>query len=171
MTGRAFAGKVGMKASPASKVKSGTMGEALGLSQEHWKRGKGIYLDKSRNIFVQPDYPAGNRVPGGKNRVPYSSATHSTRRSRWTSGATSLISDTPMSIRCWLTAARRVSLTGYSPTPRGKGNRYKIECEGKTIEVRSLDLAGTPGDILGQVDLFAEAISSRARGPMHVQAA
>ena len=70
---------------------------------------------------------------------------------------------TPTSTRCLPTAQRPNCPPACWSTPgNGESSAHKIKHAGKTIEVASLDLAGTPEDILAEVRRLAERVRAGA---------
>lgn len=140
------------------------LSEALGLSQDHWKRGKVIYLDKSRSILVQPDLSWWPSDPGRGEPHPifvgdakYKKLERDERRDNpdfrhadiYQMLAYCTATDLPYGLLIYAAG-------------EGEPDRYEIEHAGKTIEVVSMDLSGTPDDILGEVSRLGKLIRVHA---------
>ena len=149
------------------------LGEALGIPPGQWKRGKGIYLDKSRNILVEPDlswWPSGpmrgEPRPIFVGDAKYKKLERNERRDKSDFRHADIYQ-----MLAYCTAADLPSGLLIYAAGEGEPDRYEIEHAGKTIEVESLDLSGTPDDILGEVDRLAKLIRMHAHGSVHEMAA
>ena len=118
----------------------------------HTRRGP-PHLDESRTCH------GGLRVQQRTGLGPSSSATRSTRSLSRSDPRT------PTSIRCSPTARRPICPRACWSTPPMSANQrtYKIRHAGKTIEVASLDLRGTPEDILNEVRCLADRVKAHAQ--------
>ena len=149
------------------------LGETLGLSQEHWKRGKGIYLDKSRNILVQPDlswWPSGS-VRGEPRPIFVGDAKYKKLEKGEGRDKPDFRHADIYQMLAYCTAADlSYGLLIYA-AGEGEPNRYETVYAGKTIEVVSMNLTGKPAEILGEVDRLAKLIRMHAHGSMYKEAA
>ena len=143
------------------------LGEALGLSQERWKRGKGIYLDQSKNILVQPDLswwpysPArGEPRPIFVGDAKYKKLERDERRDK----PDFRHADIYQMLAYCTAADLSYGLLIYAGG-EDEHATYWINHAGKVIEVATLNLTGTPEDILGEVDRLAERVRDHARWP------
>ena len=140
------------------------LGEALGLSQEHWKSGKGIYLDNSRNILVEPDLSwwsyspvRGEQRPIFVGDAKYKNLERDERRDK----PDFRHADIYQMLAYCTAADLPYGLLIYA-AGEGEPDRYEITHAGKTIEVVSIALSGKPADLLGEVDHLAGLICTHA---------
>ena len=135
------------------------LGEALGLPERQWKRGKSLALDEDNQISMYPDlswWPTGPAENGA--------------RPIFVGDAKYKKLETPgfqhadiYQMLAYCTAADLPSgLLVYAG--KGQTSTHKIRNAGKTIEIASLDLAGTPEDILDQVRRLADRIRAGVVG-------
>ena len=136
------------------------LGEALGLPERQWKRGKSLALDEDNQISMYPDLSWWPAVPAMNGARPI-----------FVGDAKYKKLETPgfqhadiYQMLAYCTAADLPSgLLVYAG--EGESSAHKIKHAGKTIEVASLDLAGTPEDILAEVRRLAEHVDAyRPRG-------
>ena len=138
------------------------LGEALGLGKDQWKRGKSIDLDEGGRIDVEPDlswWPPGS---GGSGSLPC-----------FVGDAKDERLDAPgfkhadiYQMLAYCTAADLPSGLLIYAAGEGAPAEYRIDHAGKTIEVTSLDLSGTPEAILDEVDHLADGVRDHARLPL-----
>ena len=149
------------------------LGEALDLSQERWKRGRGIYLDKSSNILVEPDLSwwtsgsvRGEPRPIFVGDAKYKKLERDERRDK----PDFRHADIYQMLAYCTAADLSYGLLIYA-AGEGEPERYEIKHAGKTIEVASLNLSGTPDDILGEVSRLGNLIRVHAHSSMDKRAA
>ena len=131
------------------------LGEALGLPKREWKRGMSLPLDEDNHIWMKPDlswwpqWPAENRArPKFVGDAKYKKL----EPERFEHADI-------YQMLAYCTAADPPSgLLVYAG--KGESSTHKIRHAGKTIEVASLDLAGTPEDILGEVRRLADRVEA-----------
>ena len=137
------------------------LGEALGIGEDQWQHQARLKLDEGGSINMEPDFSwwalATNR---------------STSRARFVGDAKYKRLDTPgfrhadiYQMLAYCTAADLPSgllIYADGEDPSGK---YRINHAGKTIEVATLDLSGTPEDILGEVHRLADRVRAHATFP------
>ena len=139
------------------------LGESLGMGGNLWKRGESLKLDEDGRIDVEPDlswWATGSAVGAA---FP-----------RFVGDAKYKKLDTPgfrhadiYQMLAYCTAANLPSgLLIYAAGEDASGE-YRINHAGITIEVASLELSGTPEDILGDVDRLADRVRAHARWPTH----
>ena len=149
------------------------LGEELGLSPEHWKRGKGIYLDKSRNILVEPDLSwwTSGSVKGEPRPIFVGDAKYKKLEREEGRDKPDFRHAGIYQMLAYCTAADlSYGLLIYA-AGEGEPNRYETVYAGKTIEVVSMNLTGKPAEILGEVDRLAKLIRNHAHGSMYKEAA
>ena len=137
------------------------LGEALCLPQRQWRQGAGLTLDEGSRISMNPDLswwpprPAENgprpifvgdakykklEPPGSENADIYQMLAYCTA------------ADLPSGLLVYAAGERQPEA-------------YKIRHAGKTIEVASLDLRGTPEAILNEVRGLADRVKAHAHAP------
>ena len=132
------------------------LGEALGLPKRQWKHEESLTLDEAGRISMKPDlswWPTGTAENGA--------------RPVFVGDAKYKKLETPgfqhadiYQMLAYCTAADLPSgLLVYAGG--GKQSAHKIKHAGKTIEVASLDLAGSPEEILAQVRRLAGRVKYR----------
>ena len=134
------------------------LGEALGVGEDQWKRGKSIELDEDGRIDLEPDLSWWS--PGYAGSGP---------RPRFVGDAKYKKLDAPgfrhadiyqMLVYC--TAADLPSGLLIYAGGEDEGGTYQINHAGTVIEVATLNLTGAPEDILGEVDRLAERVRAHA---------
>ena len=149
------------------------LGEELGLSQEHWKRGKGIYLDKNRNILVQPDLSwwTSGSIRGEPRPIFVGDAKYKKlERKEGRDKPDFRHADIYQMLAYCAAADLPYGLLIYA-SGEGEPDQYEIKHVGKTVEVESLDLSGTPDDILNEVDRLGNLIRMLSHDSIQKRAA
>lgn len=137
------------------------LGEALGLPQRQWKSQARLDLDEGERIKMNPDL------------------------SWWDGSRPLFVGDAkykklePQGFRhadiyqmlAYCTAADLPSGLLVYAAGEDEPRPYKIKHAGKTIEVASLDLSGTPEAILEEVGRLADRVRSHTYGPRALRAA
>ena len=134
------------------------LGEALGLPGRQWKHEQGLSLDEAGRISMKPDlswWPSGT-AGNGSQPIFVADAKYKKLEQRGFEHADIY------QMLAYCTAAKLSSgLLVYAG--EGESSAHKIRHAGKTIEVASLDLAGTPEDILAEVRRLAERVRAGGR--------
>ena len=134
--------------------------EALGLPEREWKHEEGLILDEDRRISMKPDlswWPPG-AAKNGSRPIFVGDAKYKKLKPR----GFEHVDIYQMLAYC--TAADLPSgLLVYAAGEDEPGS-YKIKHTGKTIEVASLDLRGTPEAILGEVGRLADRVKTHTYG-------
>ena len=149
------------------------LGEALGLSREHWKRGKPIHLDKSEIIRMEPDlswWPSGP-IRGKPRPVFVGDAKYKKLEGDGRRDKPDFIHADIYQMLAYCTAADLSHGLLVYAAGEGEPGWYEIEHAGKTIEVESLNLSGAPVAILDEVDRLAKVIRTRVLGSVHQKVA
>ncbi len=127
--------------------------EALGLPGRQWKHEKSLTLDEAGHISMKPDlswWPSGT-AGNGSQPIFVADAKYKKLEQRGFEHADIY------QMLAYCTAAKLSSgLLVYAG--KGESSAHKIKHAGKTIEVASLDLAGTPEEILAEVRRLAERV-------------
>ena len=137
------------------------LGEALGVAGDQWRRGKSLELDEDGRIDVEPDlswWPAGST---GSGALPL-----------FVGDAKYKKLDAPgfrhadiYQMLAYCTAANLPSGMLIYAAGEDVAGKHRINHAGKTIEVATLDLSGTPEDILREVGRLAERVRAHAHRP------
>ncbi len=134
--------------------------EALGLPEREWKHEAGLILDEDRRISMKPDlswWPPGAAKNGSRPSF-VGDAKYKKLKPRGFEHADIY------QMLAYCTAADLPSgLLVYAAGEDEPGS-YKIKHTGKTIEVASLDLRGTPEAILGEVGRLAGRVKTHTYG-------
>ena len=137
------------------------LGEALGVGNDQWKRGKVLKLDEDGRIDLEPDLCWWS--PGYAGSGP---------RPRFVGDAKYKKLDAPgfkhadiYQMLAYCIAADLPSGLLIYAGGEDSDSEYRINHAGKVIEVATLNLTGTPEDILGEVDHLAERIRAHVRVP------
>lgn len=149
------------------------LGEALGLGDEQWKSGNSLKLDEDEHIDVQPDLSWWPSNPGRGEPRPIFVGDAKYKKLEGSEGRDKpdfIHSDIYQMLAYCTAADLSYGLLVYA-AGEGKRNRYEIKHAGKTIEVESLDLSGTPNEILGEVSRLGKLIGAHCHGSMHKRAA
>ena len=136
------------------------LGEALGLGESQWKRGRSLELDEDGRIYVEPDlswWP-----PGSAGTGPLPCFVGDAKYKRLDEPGFRHADIYQMLAYC--TAADLPSGLLIYAAGEDEPSEYRINHAGKTIEVTALDLSGTPAAILGEVSRLAERVSAHAHG-------
>ena len=133
------------------------LGEALGLGENQWKRGQSIELDKNGHIDVKPDLSWWASRPGG-GMLPRFVGDAKYKKLELQGFRHADI----YQMLAYCTAADLPSGLLIYAADEGEPAEYRINHAGKTIEVATLDLSGTPEDILGEVDRLADRVRAHA---------
>ena len=136
------------------------LGEALGLPERVWQRGTRLALDEDNQIPMYPDLSWWPARPGENGSLPTFVGDAKYKKLEPERFEHADI----YQMLAYCTAAKLSSgLLVYAG--EGESSAHKIKHAGKTIEVASLDLAGTPEDILAEVRRLAEHVDAyRPRG-------
>ena len=134
------------------------LGEALGVGNDQWKRGKSLELDEGGRIDLEPDLCWWS--PGYARSGP---------RPRIIGDAKYKKLDTPgfrhadiYQMLAYCIAADVSSGLLIYAAREDEHATYRINHAGKVIEVATLNLTGAPEDILGEVDRLAERVRAHA---------
>ena len=134
------------------------LGEALGLSERLWQRGKRLALDEENQISMYPDlswWPA-RQAGNGSQPIFVGDAKYKKLEPERFENADIY------QILAYCTAADlRSGLLVYAG--KGESSAHKIKHADRTIEVASLDLAGTPEQILDEVRRLADRVRAGGR--------
>ena len=136
------------------------LGEALGLPEREWKRGMSLPLDEDNRISMKPDLSWWPQWPAENGSQPIFVGDAKYKKLE----APGFEHADIYQMLAYCTAADLPSgLLVYAG--KGQTSTHKIRNAGKTIEIASLDLAGTPEDILDEVRRLAGHIDAcRPRG-------
>ena len=130
--------------------------EALGLPEGQWKHEADLTLDKAGRIHMKPDlswWPSGT-ARNGARPIFVGDAKYKNLEPQGFQHADIY------QMLAYCTAADLPSgLLVYAAGERDTGD-YKIKNSGKTIEIASLDLNGTPKDILAEVRCLAGRVKA-----------
>ena len=134
------------------------LGEALGLPGRQWKHEQSLTLDAAGRISMKPDlswWPSGTAGNGSQPIFVADAKYKKLEPERFDNADI-------YQMLAYCTAADLPSgLLVYAG--KGESSAHKIKHAGKTIEVASLDLAGTPEAILGEVRRLAERVRAGGR--------
>ena len=126
------------------------LGEALGLPERQWRHEQRLTLDEAGRISMKPDlswWPAGTAENGARPIFVADAKYKKLEPERFEHADI-------YQMLAYCTAANLSSgLLVYAG--EGETTTHKIRHAGKTIEVASLDLSGTPEEILAQVRRLA----------------
>ena len=135
------------------------LGEALGLPRGQWKHEESLTLDEAARISMKPDlswWPSGT-AGNGSQPIFVGDAKYKKLEQQDFEHADIY------QMLAYCTAAKLSSgLLVYAG--KGESSAHKIKHAGKTIEVASLDLAGTPEDILAEVRRLADQVKAGVVG-------
>ena len=127
------------------------LGEALGLGESQWKRGRSLELDEDGRIDVEPDlswWPPGS---AGTGSLPCFVGDAKYKKLELQGFRHADI----YQMLAYCTAAGLPSGLLIYAAGEDEPTTYRINHAGKTIEVASLDLSGTPEAILDSVRQLA----------------
>ena len=131
------------------------LGEALGLSERQWRRGKSLTLDEDNRISMKPDlswWPSG--IAGNASRPDFVGDAKYKKLEPERFEHADIYQ-----MLAYCTAADLPSgLLVYAGS--GESSAHKIKHTDRTIEVASLDLTGTPAEILDEVRRLAERVKA-----------
>ena len=131
------------------------LGEALGLPERQWRHEEGLTLDEAGRIPMKPDlswWPSGTM--GDESQPIFVGDA----KYKWLEPR-KVHSGDVYQMLAYCTAANLPSgLLVYAG--KGESSAYKIKHAGKTIEIASLDLTGTPDAILDEVGRLADRINA-----------
>lgn len=141
------------------------LGEALRLRPEQWRRGAGLRLDGDGVIKLKPDlswWPSWNRQ-GGTLPLFVGDAKYKSTDVDEEIGSPVHHADIYQMLAYCIAANRPSGLLIYAS---GKKNskELRIRHVGKTIEIASLDISGSPSEILRDVARIAERVRVHACG-------
>ena len=126
------------------------LGEALGLPRGQWKHEEGLTLDEAGRISMKPDlswWPSGT-AGNGSQPIFVGDAKYKKLEAPGFEHA-----DIYQMLAYCAAADLPSGLLVYAG--EGESSAHKIKHAGKTIEVASLDLAGTPEEILAEIRRLA----------------
>ena len=137
--------------------------EALGLPERQWRRGADLILDEGRHIRMQPDLSRWPSVSTKRSARPIfvGDAKYKKLKPQGFEHA-----DVYQMLAYCIAADLPSGLLVYA-AGEGELGTYKIRYAGKTIEVASLDLTGTPEAILGEI----RRLANRAKAHTHTSLA
>ena len=124
------------------------LGEALGLAASEWKNGKFLSLDVGGKIMLGPDLSWWSN-----NRCRF---VGDAKYKRLDSAGFQHADIYQMLAYC--TAANLTSGMLVYPAGEAEAGLYRIKHSGKTIEVASVDLNGSPSEILEEVGRVSERV-------------
>ena len=131
------------------------LGEALGLSERQWRRGKSLTLDEDNRISMKPDlswWPSG--IAGNASRPDFVGDAKYKKLEPERFEHADIYQ-----MLAYCTAADLPSgLLVYAGS--GESSAHKIKHTDRTIEVASLDLTGTSAEILDEVRRLAERVKA-----------
>jgi 5-methylcytosine-specific restriction enzyme subunit McrC len=134
------------------------LGEALGLPQSQWRQGAGLTLDEGGHILMKPDlswWPTGTAGDGSRP-IFVGDAKYKKPETQGFEHADIY------QMLAYCTAADLPSGLLVYAAGEDKPGEYKIKHAGKTIEVASLNLEGTPEAILREVRRLAHRVKAHA---------
>ena len=134
------------------------LGEALGLTGDQWQHQARLKLDEGGSINMEPDLSWW--VPGSAGFGPFPCFVGDAKYKKLDAPGFRHADIYQMLAYC--TAADLPSgllIYAAGEDPSGK---YRINHGGKTIEVATLDLSGTPEHILSEVDRLADRVRAHA---------
>ena len=135
------------------------LGEALGLPERQWRHEQRLTLDEAGRISMKPDlswWPAGTAENGARPIFVADAKYKKLEPERFEHADI-------YQMLAYCTAANLSSgLLVYAG--EGETTTHKKRHAGKTIEVASLDLSGTPEAILGEVSRLAERVRAGVVG-------
>ena len=137
-----------------------SLGEALSLTSDEWKRGASLKLDQGGIIDVEPDFSwwsADSRTAGTLPCFVGDAKYKKLNEPGFRHGDI-------YQMLGYCTAADLPSGLLIYASGEGDTGRYRINHTGKTIEVESIDLSSTPTTILREVDRLAERVRVHAQG-------
>ena len=133
--------------------------EALGLPERQWKHGAAFTLDEGNRIWMKPDlswWPPGGPKDGARPLF-VGDAKYKKLDEQGFEHA-----DIYQMLAYCTAAALPSGLLVYA-AGGGEPGAYEIKHAGKTIEVASLDLRGTPEAILDEVRHLADSVKAHTR--------
>ena len=134
------------------------LGEALGLPDGQWRHEAGLTLDEGGHVGMKPDFswwPSGGTDGNGSRPLFVGDAKY-----KRTDGEGFEHADIYQML-AYCTAADLPSGMLVYAAGEGELGTHKVKYAGKTIEVTSLDLEGTPEAILGDVGRLAQRVRDR----------
>ena len=137
-----------------------SLGEALGIAGDQWKRGKSLELDEGGHIDVEPDLSwwAPNSAAGGAALPRF--VGDAKYKKLVTPGFRH--ADIYQMLAYCIAADLPSGLLVYA-AGEDEGGTHRINNAGKTIEVTTLNLTGAPEDILAEVTCLAEQVRAHVR--------
>ena len=141
--------------------------EALGLPERQWKHEAGLTLDEGRRISMKPDlswWPLGP-VKNWARPIFVGDAKYKKLETQGCEHADIY------QMLAYCTATDLPSGLLVYATGEGKPGAYKIRHAGKTIEVASLDVRGTPEAILDEVRRLADRVKAHTHASPALPAA
>ena len=143
--------------------------EALGLDEEQWRQGAELTLDKEQRIKIKPDLSwwssADSKAPasrpcfvGDAKYKQLDESSYSNQRRLNFRHA-----DIYQMLAYCLATGRPSGLLIYAAEEKVPAAEYTIQNSKTIIEVASLDLSGSPTDILGEVKRLAKKVQDHAR--------
>ena len=132
--------------------------EALGLPEGQWRHEADLTLDEGGHIGMKPDlswWPSGGTAGNGSRPLFVGDAKY-----KKTDGGGFEHADIYQML-AYCTASDLPSGMLIYAAKEGEPGTYKVKYAGKTIEVTSLNLEGTPEAILGDVGRVAQRVRDR----------
>ena len=126
--------------------------EALGLSERQWRQGANLHLDEAKNIKMEPDlswWVGGRPIFVGDAKYKKLEPQGFKHADIYQMLAYCTAADLPWGL-----------LVYAKDDDENEPRSYKIKHAGKTIEVASLDLNGSPEAILAEVGGLVERVRS-----------
>ena len=141
--------------------------EALGLPERQWKHEEGLTLDESRRIPMKPDLSwwSVGAAKNGSRPLFVGDAKYKKTDPQGFEHADIY------QMLAYCTAADLPSGLLIYAAGEDKPGAYKIKHTGKTIEVASLDLRGTPEAILDEVRRLAGRVKTHTHGSSALRSA
>ena len=131
------------------------LGEALGLPERQWKHEQRLTLDEAGRIRMEPDlswWPSGTTGNGSQPIFVGDAKYKKVEQSGFPNA------DIYQMLAYCTAANLSYGLLVYAGN--GETSTHRIRHASKTIEVASLDLTGTPDDILAEVRRLAERVKA-----------
>ena len=134
--------------------------ESLELSEVQWKHEAELKLDEGGKIRMKPDFSwwHPNLEPNEPKPIFVGDAKYKELKPSGFKHADIY------QMLAYCTATDLPSGLLVYPSGEGEPGAYKIDPSGKTINVGSIDLFGTPGDILDRVQYLADVVRESAEG-------
>ena len=143
--------------------------EALGLDEKRWRQGEDLTLDEGQRIKIRPDlswWPSADSkvstsrpcfVGDAKYKQLDELSYRNQRRLNFRHA------DIYQMLAYCLATGRPSGLLIYAAEEKVPATEYTIQNSQTRIEVTSLDLSGSPSEILGEVEQLAKKVRDHAR--------